>query len=101
MNKLPQKGEFNFNKEPNIVDVWWKDEHLKTDIGYADLKDKVSIMAMTRNMDAGEKVVIHVEEENEEDVIKGQKRIKYEGVVNDEGLVELKACLEIEDHNKN
>ena len=90
MNKLPESGEFEYDKEPKIVDVVWLNDNAEEKIKKLYKNEEASILVTTRNAKDGEQVSIEVEEINEE----GEKIIStYSGEVDSEGKAILKKIV--------
>lgn len=90
MNKLPESGEFEYDKEPKIVDVEWLNDNAEEKIKKLYKDEEASILVTTRNAKDREQVSIEVEEIDEE----GEKIIStYSGEVDDEGKAILKKIV--------
>jgi uncharacterized protein involved in type VI secretion and phage assembly len=96
MNKLPQNGEFEYNKEKQIVNVQWMDDVMEENIDTAFFGDKVSLLVLTRNYEEGETIDVDVEHEYNNE----KKEVTYSGTVNKDGFAELKEKVEIDKPNK-
>lgn len=90
MNKLPEQGVFDYDKEPVILDVFWLNDTGEKAIKKLHKEEKASIEVITRNTKEGEEVSIDVEETDE----KGDKIMNtYSGAVDKDGKVLLKKIV--------
>ncbi|MCD0456458.1 Rhs element Vgr protein, partial [Chryseobacterium sp. LC2016-27] len=92
----PQNGEFEYNKEKQIVNVQWMDDVMEENIDTAFFGDKVSLLVLTRNYEEGETIDVDVEHEYNNE----KKEVTYSGTVNKDGFAELKEKVEIDKPNK-
>jgi len=94
MNKLPEKGKFKYTKEPTVLSTEWMDKDLLKEKHFANVKDKAGIIVQTRNTIEGDSVFVEVEET----LIDGSTQIHtFKGVVNENGLAELKEIVEFKE----
>ncbi|WP_343659107.1 phage baseplate assembly protein V [Chryseobacterium sp.] len=90
MNKLPEQGVFDYDKEPAIVDVFWLNDTGEKAIKKLYKEEEASIEVITRNTKEGEEVSIDVEETDE----KGEKIMNtYSGAVDKDGKALLKKIV--------
>ncbi|MDR6544297.1 uncharacterized protein involved in type VI secretion and phage assembly [Chryseobacterium rhizosphaerae] len=90
MNKLPEQGVFDYDKEPAIVDVFWLNDTGEKAIKKLYQEEEASIEVITRNTKEGEEVSIDVEETDE----KGEKIMNtYSGAVDKDGKALLKKIV--------
>ncbi|RMZ59478.1 Vgr family protein [Chryseobacterium nematophagum] len=90
MNKLPEKGVFDYDKEPAIVDVFWLNNTGEKAIKKLYKEEEASIEVITRNTKEGEEFSIDVEETDE----KGDKIMNtYSGAVDKDGKALLKKIV--------
>jgi hypothetical protein len=101
MNKLPESGKFEFHKEPNIVDFHWMDSEMENQITEIHENGEVKFFVQTRNIEPGETIKVTVAEIDELDVKKGEKEVLFSGVVDENGIAELKEVFEIEEIERN
>ncbi|MFV0305970.1 MAG: hypothetical protein ACK5IC_10875, partial [Moheibacter sp.] len=91
MNKLPEIGNFEYDKEPTVVDVFWMDTPLDKEMKNVCIGEKVRLMAQTRNHKEGDSVKIDIEEKNGDKI----EKATYTGTVNADGFAELEEEIEI------
>jgi hypothetical protein len=96
MNRLPEKGEFLYTKEKQIVDAEWMDAEMGNEITTFHEGEKLSLLVQTRNYEEGENITIQVREENSKELQKGIKEIILTGIVQADGTAVLKEEIEIE-----
>ncbi|WP_160139443.1 type VI secretion system Vgr family protein [Chryseobacterium sp. c4a] len=90
MNKLPEQGVFDYDKEPAIVDVFWLNDTGEQAIKKLYKEEEASIEVITRNTKEGEEVSIDVEETDE----KGDKIMNtFSGAVDKDGKALLKKIV--------
>lgn len=90
MNKLPESGKFDYDKEPIIIDVMWMNDNADKNIKKLFKDEEASVFVTTRNAKEGEQISVEVEELNEE----GEKSTNtYSGNVDNEGKAILKKVV--------
>jgi len=95
MNKLPENGKFEYNKEKQLVNIQWMDDRVENNIQQSHRGNKVSVLAYTRNYEEGETVNLKVIDKNGKEIKDGQKELILSGTVDKEGFVILKEAIEI------
>ncbi|MDP9958127.1 sRNA-binding carbon storage regulator CsrA, partial [Epilithonimonas hungarica] len=90
MNKLPENGKFEYDKEPKIIDVFWMNDNVENQIKKLYQEEEASILVLTRNAKDGEEVSVEVEELDEQGE---QVTNTYTGSVNNEGKAILKKIV--------
>ncbi len=95
MNKIPQKGEFEYTKEKQIVNIKWMDTEMTEDIDNTYFGSKVSLLVQTRNYEEGESVSLKVVDKDGKEIKDGQKELALSGTVNKEGFAVLKGAVEL------
>lgn len=95
MNKLPENGKFEYNKEKQLVSIQWMDDVVENNIQQSHRGNKVSVLAYTRNYEEGETVSLKVIDKNGKEIKDGQKELILSGTVDKEGFVTLKEAIEI------
>jgi len=96
MNKIPENGEFEYNKKPAILDFQWVDSEMENQINEAFVNGEVKYYIQTRNIEKGETISVTVIEIDNLDVKKGEKEVTLSGVVDENGIAELKEVFIIE-----
>ena len=91
MNKLPENGTFDYDKEPKILNMLWcygEDNTPLTDDSrhYVDM----NLVVQTRNYEAGESVTITIKAEDGEAIADGLTEISLTGNVDEESQVIFK-----------
>ncbi|MFV0409463.1 MAG: hypothetical protein ACK5LJ_07125, partial [Paracoccus sp. (in: a-proteobacteria)] len=97
MNKLPEKGDFEYTKEPEVISVYWMDGDLKMDIFSAIPEEEVSIYAQTRNFEEGQALTLKISELNNKDIKSGEKEVSLTGTIDSQGIAQLQRTLKIEE----
>ena len=87
------------DKAPKIVESYWMDESGQERIDSSDYGQNAQLYIMTENMDAGESITINLKDEKGQDFNKGEKQLKYSGIVQADGTAALN-LLEIEENWK-
>lgn len=95
MNKLPQNGEFEYNKEKQIVSAQWMDDVMENNIQQSHRGNKASLLVYTRNYEEGDSISLKVVDKNGKEIKEGQKELILSGTVNKEGYAILKEAIEI------
>ncbi|WP_394337822.1 type VI secretion system Vgr family protein [Chryseobacterium pennae] len=95
MNKLPENGKFEYNKEKQLVNIQWMDDEVENNIQQSHRGNKVSVLAYTRNYEEGETVSLKVIDKNGKEIRDGQKELILSGTVDKEGFVMLREAIEI------
>ncbi|MFC3758050.1 type VI secretion system Vgr family protein [Chryseobacterium tructae] len=95
MNKLPENGKFEYNKEKQLVNIQWMDDVVENNIQQSHRGNKVSVLAYTRNYEEGETVSLKVIDKNGKEIKDGEKELTLSGTVDKEGYVILKEAVEI------
>lgn len=95
MNKLPQNGEFEYNKEKQIVSAQWMDDVMENNIQQSHRGNKASLLVYTRNYEEGDSISLKVVDKNGKEIKEGQKELILSGTVNKEGYAVLKEAIEI------
>ncbi|MEG1665380.1 phage baseplate assembly protein V [Chryseobacterium sp.] len=95
MNKLPQNGEFEYNKEKQIVSAQWMDDVMENNIQQSHRGNKASLLVYTRNYEEGDSISLKVVDKNGKEIKEGQKELILSGAVNKEGYAILKEAIEI------
>uniref|UniRef100_UPI0039A5E575 type VI secretion system Vgr family protein n=2 Tax=Weeksellaceae TaxID=2762318 RepID=UPI0039A5E575 len=95
MNKLPQKGEFKYDKEKKIINAQWMCSEFKTPVKTAQYNEKLSLLVQTRNYEEGETITIVVGELNDKDINEQGKEITLSGTVDNRGFAELREKVEV------
>lgn len=101
MNKLPENGKFEYNKEKQLVNIQWMDDVVENNIQQSHRGNKVSVLAYTRNYEEGETVNLKVIDKNGKEIRDGQKELILSGTVDKEGFVILREAIEIPKTNNN
>ncbi|WP_241330071.1 type VI secretion system Vgr family protein [Chryseobacterium arthrosphaerae] len=101
MNKLPENGKFEYNKEKQLVNIQWMDDIVENNIQQSHRGNKVSVLAYTRNYEEGETVSLKVIDKNGKEIRDGQKELILSGAVDKEGFVMLREAIEIPKTNNN
>lgn len=97
MDKLPEKGDFEYTKEPEVISVYWMDGDLKMDIFSAIPEEEVSIYAQTRNFEEGQTLTLKISELNNKDIKSREKEVSLTGTVDSQGIAQLQRTLKIEE----
>lgn len=96
MNKLPEQGEFRYNKEKRIISAEWMNNDIEQNIDTAYIGEKVSLLVRTRNYEEGEAINIIIKERDGKDVTNGKQEVILTGIVDNEGYAILKESMNIE-----
>ena len=96
MNKLPEQGEFKYDKEKHILSVEWINNDIEQIIDTAYIGEKVSLLVKTRNYEEGETISITIKEKDGKDVADGNKELVLTGTVDKEGYAVLKKGVDIQ-----
>ncbi len=96
MNKLPEQGEFKYDKEKRIISAEWMNNDIEQNIDTAYIGEKVSLLVRTRNYEEGEAINIIIKEKDRKDVANGKQEVILTGIVNNEGYAILKESMNIE-----
>ena len=96
MNKLPEQGEFKYDKEKHILSVEWINNDIEQIIDTAYIGEKVSLLVKTRNYEEGETLSITIKEKDGKDVADGNKELVLTGTVDKEGYAVLKKGVDIQ-----
>ena len=96
MNKLPEQGEFRYDKEKHILSAEWINNDIEQIIDTAYVGEKVSLLVRTRNYEEGEAINIIIKEKDRKDVANGKQEVILTGIVNNEGYAILKESMNIE-----
>ncbi|GIZ16595.1 hypothetical protein [Capnocytophaga catalasegens] len=88
MNKLPQKGEFKYDKEPKVIEMYWsygEENTILSNISkhYTDM----DLIVNTRNYEVGESITITIKAEDNEPIAEGLNEITLTGIVNENNQV--------------
>ena len=100
MNKLPENGKFDYTKAPSIINFNWMDEDMENQITETFENGEVKFYLQTRNMEEGETVEVTITEIDDLDVNDGEKEVILSGVVDKNGMVELKEVFKIQECKK-
>ena len=79
MNKLPEQGEFRYNKEKRIISAEWMNNDIEQNIDTAYIGEKVSLLVRTRNYEEGEAINIIIKERDGKDVTNGKQEVILTG----------------------
>ena len=96
MNKLPEQGEFRYDKEKHILSAEWINNDIEQIIDTAYVGEKVSLLVRTRNYEEGEAINIIIKEKDRKDVANGKQEVILTGIVDNEGYAILKESMNIE-----
>ena len=96
MNKLPEQGEFRYDKEKHILSAEWINNDIEQIIDTAYIGEKVSLLVKTRNYEEGETISITIKEKDGKDVADGNKELVLTGTVDKEGYAVLKKGVDIQ-----
>ena len=96
MNKLPEQGEFRYDKEKHILSAEWINNDIEQIIDTAYIGEKVSLLVKTRNYEEGETISITIKEKDGKDVADGNKELVLTGMVDKEGYAVLKKGVDIQ-----
>ena len=96
MNKLPEQGEFKYDKEKRIISAEWMNNDIEQNIDTAYIGEKVSLLVRTRNYEEGEAINIIIKEKDRKDVANGKQEVILTGIVDNEGYAILKESMNIE-----
>ena len=88
MNRLPEKGAFEYTKEKQVMKILMTDENFETVKDCFKFEESTYFLVRTRNYETGEQVRLTIEGETEEG-----KKVK--GIL--EGTVEKDGCARIKD----
>ena len=91
MDKVLQKGEFKYTKEPTIISAHWMDASAENKISELKESHKASIYVVTRNTKEGDTVSLNATEYDEEGK---QKQHTFSGKVEADGTAILKEAYE-------
>ncbi len=94
MNQLPQSGIFEYDKEPKVVAVKWKDKETMEEVDRIYTGMPVILEAQTRNHEEGDTVEIKGVHPEGMDVTNGNKELTFSGTVESDGFVRIEVQFE-------
>jgi uncharacterized protein (DUF2345 family) len=97
MNKIPQQGDFKYDKKPMIIDVNWMDTDFSDTRTRLLHGESASIFVQTRNAKEGESIELDVEEKNEKGEI---TKHKFSGKVGQDGTAHMREVVKAPVKNK-
>ena len=95
MNKLPEQGEFRYDKEKRIISAEWMNSTMDQNVNTAYMGDTLSLLLRTRNYNEGETISVTIKERDGKDVADGNKELVLTGIVDKEGVVLLKNSVDM------
>ena len=96
MNKLPEQGEFRYDKEKRIISAEWMNSTMDQNVNTAYMGDTLSLLLRTRNYNEGETISVTIKERDGKDVADGNKELVLTGTVDKEGYAVLKKGVDIQ-----
>ncbi|MDR2949817.1 MAG: phage baseplate assembly protein V [Prevotella sp.] len=96
INEVPEKGEFIYDKEKQIIDIKWMNEDMTKKISKASIGDRINVIVQTRNYEENETISIKIKEKNGKDVKKGIKELTLTGTVGADGIARISEPIDIE-----
>lgn len=103
MNKLPQNGEFFYDKEKKIINLSWVDENREVIEFFNTEKDaeKIYVLAQTRFYEEGEQIDINVFENNGISIKDGNHKFSLSGKVEKDGFALLNVEIDKDEELEN
>ncbi len=77
------------DKAPKVIQSYWMDELGEQRIGKRYYKEKTALFVLTQDADPGESISIEVEDDEQQDIVKGQTIITFTGTVEVDGTAIL------------
>lgn len=94
MNKIPQNGEFEYNKEKQIVSMYWVYGEDNTPIlNESKFFVDMNLVVQTRNYEDGENVDVLIKSEDGEPIADGLHELNLSGAVDKDGIAVFKEPL--------